>query len=174
MQHCPCTRDIVVPAQKYSNLTSTDGLRYDLSNTTCSLDAFVRGSGQKVVGFSIYGDLSDNTRKEREFIEGIAGNLQLMPRFYPGWTMRLYFELDDTHPIKKVSWCMKCRCLFWDLIFVLQNLGCLQVGLQGSLVGLVPCWSPARDSYGGCQQRLSNKLEVISNTWPTGKTVDIL
>ncbi len=102
MQHCPCTRDIEVPSDSYSTSVSTDGLPYDLSNTTCSSDAFLRGSGQKVVGFSFYGDLNSDKMKIKGYFEGIVGNLELMRTFYPGWTMRLYFDLDDSHPAKKV------------------------------------------------------------------------
>ena len=32
------------------------------SQTTCSLDAFKRGSGQKIVGFSLYGDYNSKKR----------------------------------------------------------------------------------------------------------------
>ena len=34
-------------------------------DTTCSLPAFKRGFGQKVVGFSIYGDLSSNKSRTK-------------------------------------------------------------------------------------------------------------
>ena len=33
------------------------------------------------------------------YVEGLRNNLQLMPKFYPGWTMRLYVDFDDNDPI---------------------------------------------------------------------------
>ena len=32
------------------------------------------------------------------FFEGIIGNLKLIPKFYPGWIMRLYTDLDRNDP----------------------------------------------------------------------------
>lgn len=102
MQHCPCTRDIEVPSDSYSTSVSTDGLPYSLNDTTCSSDAFLRGSGQKVVSFSFFGDLEANVNKKRGYLRGTSENLKLMRTFYPGWTMRLYLDLNDT-TAKKVD-----------------------------------------------------------------------
>ena len=53
LQHCFCKR-------KVQKLITDDTV---LSNqTTCSLDAFKRGSGQKIVGFSLYGDYNSKKR----------------------------------------------------------------------------------------------------------------
>ena len=32
--------------------------------------------------------------EKKGYMDGIAGNLNLMEKFYPGWVMRLYFDLD--------------------------------------------------------------------------------
>ena len=32
--------------------------------------------------------------KARKYFEGIAANLALMPKHYPGWVMRVYYNLD--------------------------------------------------------------------------------
>ena len=37
------------------------------------------------------------------YFEGIVGNLELMPTYYPGWIMRLYYDLDDNDPITQVE-----------------------------------------------------------------------
>ena len=37
------------------------------------------------------------------YFEGIVGNLELMPIYYPGWVMRVYYDLDDDDPITQVS-----------------------------------------------------------------------
>ena len=36
------------------------------------------------------------------YFEGIIGNLELMSIYYPGWTMRLYHDLDQTDPVLQV------------------------------------------------------------------------
>ena len=36
------------------------------------------------------------------YFEGIAGNLELMSTYYPGWVMRVYYDLDDNDPITQV------------------------------------------------------------------------
>ena len=52
--------------------------------TTCGKDAFLRGPGQKVVGFSFYGDINSNKSIEKGYFEGIVENLQLIRAYYPG------------------------------------------------------------------------------------------
>ncbi len=71
----------------------------EFSETTCSQDAFRRGSGQKIIGFSYYGDINSNKSIEKGYFEGILDNLKLMPSRYPGWIMRLYFDLDKNDPV---------------------------------------------------------------------------
>ena len=53
-----------------------------------------RGKGQKVIAFSFY--LTEDTARlnARSYFEGIKSNLNLMPKFYPGWIMRVYYNLD--------------------------------------------------------------------------------
>ena len=36
------------------------------------------------------------------YFEGIAENLELMPTYYPGWIMRVYYDLEDDDPITQV------------------------------------------------------------------------
>ena len=36
------------------------------------------------------------------YFEGIAANLELMPIYYPGWIMRVYYDLEDEDPITQV------------------------------------------------------------------------
>ena len=93
----------------------------------------MRGTGQKIVGFSFYGDINTPKNKKKGiylvllhfriltqtimiivfvlftlyfcsigYFEGIVGNLELMPIYYPGWVMRLYYDLDDNDPITEV------------------------------------------------------------------------
>ena len=36
------------------------------------------------------------------YFEGIAENLELMQTYYPGWIMRVYYDLEDDDPITQV------------------------------------------------------------------------
>ena len=36
------------------------------------------------------------------YFDGIVGNLMLVPIYYPGWVMRLYYDLEDGDTITKV------------------------------------------------------------------------
>ena len=36
------------------------------------------------------------------YFEGIVGNLQLMPIYYPGWVIRLYHDFRSDDPVMKV------------------------------------------------------------------------
>ena len=63
------------------------------NETTCSYNAYRRGSGQKIVGFSYYKSIYRPSKKQNLFFSGIKGNLDLMPLLYPGWVMRLYTNL---------------------------------------------------------------------------------
>ena len=36
------------------------------------------------------------------YFEGIVGNLELMPIYYPGWVMRVYYDLENEDPILHV------------------------------------------------------------------------
>ena len=40
------------------------------------------------------------------YFDGIVGNLMLVPIYYPGWVMRLYYDLEDGDTITKVRF--KC------------------------------------------------------------------
>ena len=66
-----------------------------LEDSTCGRDSYIRGPGQKVIGFSFYSN-PNNTglAKVRKYFQGIRENLELIPRHYPGWTLRLYHDLQ--------------------------------------------------------------------------------
>ena len=73
----------------------------DYKQTTCSYDAFLRGPNQKIVSFSFYANVETERTKNKGYFDGIIGNLALMPKLYPGWTMRLYYDLDKQDSILK-------------------------------------------------------------------------
>ena len=93
MEHCECQRRLEEVRENPS------GLNFD--QTTCGYDAFNRGPHQKVISFSFYGDINSDRSKMKGYFEGIVGNLKLIPKFYPGWIMRLYYDLDINDPVLK-------------------------------------------------------------------------
>ena len=53
LKNCGCKRKL----KKYSHPANKNSMKNILFNeTTCSIDAYNRGIGQKIVGFSLYGD----------------------------------------------------------------------------------------------------------------------
>jgi len=93
LEHCGCRRRL------FTNSSNPDNIGVPFNQTTCGNDAYLRGSHQKIVGFSFYGDVNSDYSKKKGYFEGIIGNLELMPKFYPGWVMRLYYDLDQTDPV---------------------------------------------------------------------------
>ena len=72
MEHCPCQREVNISWSSddgNGTFISTDGAKYTFSHTTCSSDAFERGPGQKVVGFSFYGTPSSTNDKDKHYFE---------------------------------------------------------------------------------------------------------
>ena len=54
---------------------------------------------QRIIGFSFYGDTNSDHSKRKGYFNGIQANLELIPKFYPGWTIRLYLDLDKTNEL---------------------------------------------------------------------------
>ena len=101
LEHCGCRRHLKGVKANPPNIT--------YKQTTCSYDAYRRGPHQKIVGFSFYGNINSDYSKKKGYFDGIVGNLELMPKFYPGWTMRLYYDLDKKDPILKELCDLACR-----------------------------------------------------------------
>ncbi|XP_067004574.2 uncharacterized protein [Anabrus simplex] len=57
--------------------------------STCSDEATSRGPHQKVIAFIFYGKINCS----RNYFEGIEENLLLAEKMYPGWIVRVYYEL---------------------------------------------------------------------------------
>ena len=67
--------------------------------TTCGQDAYRRGVNQRVVSFSFYGKPGSNVKHEK-YLAGIASNARNIAAKYPGWVMRLYYDLPEKDPVK--------------------------------------------------------------------------
>ena len=107
-----------------------------LNDSTCSKASFQRGAGQKVIGFSFYGNPNSTKSKERKyfqvksvqfiyrmtgFIQGIADNLELLPRHYPGWIIRVYYDLEPDDPELKLLCDLACSAPSLDICHVRNN-----------------------------------------------------
>ena len=68
--------------------------KIDYNDTACSNVAFLRGSEQKVISYSLFGELESIENKTRGYFDGIENNLKIILKLYPGWTVRLYHEYD--------------------------------------------------------------------------------
>ena len=61
--------------------------------TTCSKRAYDRGLGQKVIGFSYYGDSRSAHHQSKKYFQGIKNNLELLLKYYPdNWIIRQVFK----------------------------------------------------------------------------------
>ena len=49
---------------------------------------------------------------------GIKDNLELVPKFYPGWNIRLYYDLDDDDPLLSDLCEVACNDSNIDLCYV--------------------------------------------------------
>ena len=92
LEHCSCDRTLFDGEEEENKNKS-----FKFSDTTCGRDAFRRGSNQKVVGFSFYGNTSSSAHKSKKYFEGIKENLRLVRSLYGAdWSMRLYHDLAQS------------------------------------------------------------------------------
>jgi len=91
---CSCNRTLMVE-------TSRVGRE---NGSTCSRETYLRGGGQKVIGFSFYDNPKNpNKAKERKYFQGIEANLNLVSKHYPGWLVRVYYDLTpDSETMKSL------------------------------------------------------------------------
>jgi hypothetical protein len=124
LQHCACERTLRV----LRNATTAEGSRRYLADdvtgpdywkTTCSEDAVRRGPGQQVVAYSFYGSPTAARHKAKQYFAGIVENLALLPRLYPGWVMRLYYDLEpEDDPVVAGELCeLACSAAHLDLCY---------------------------------------------------------
>ena len=63
----------------------------------------------QIVAFSFYGNPNSEQGKSRKYFQGIKDNLKEVPIFYPDWTLRLYYDLEDSHPLMKELCDLACN-----------------------------------------------------------------
>ena len=94
MSNCKCSRTL-------SNVEENQNNPVQFSDTTCGREAFQRGSNQKVVGFSFYGNESSGVHKLKKYFDGIEENLRLVRSQYgDDWSMRLYYDLAQSDELQ--------------------------------------------------------------------------
>jgi len=87
----------------------------------------LRGPGQKIIGYSFYGDIEAAHEDKKDYFLGIYENLKLMPKLYPGWIMRVYVDLDEKDPIMEDLCELACSNERLDLckVSIKKNGPCL-------------------------------------------------
>ena len=75
-----------------------------------------------MAGFSFYGNTTSGVHKAKQYFVGIKENLELLPKLYgPGWSMRLYYDLDKEDPLMQDLCDLACQHSDLDLCHV-RNL----------------------------------------------------
>ena len=83
--------------------------------TTCSWDAWHRGSHQKVLAFSFY-SVPSRANKSSRYFKGVKANLDLMGQLYKKeWNMRLYHDLEVEDPLMVDACHLACNNSRLDL-----------------------------------------------------------
>lgn len=114
VEQCNCKREILA----HTMVTYEGGDHGNSSISTCSEHSFHRGAKQKIVAFSFYGNPNSEQGKARKYFQGIKDNLKEVPIFYPDWTLRLYYDLEDSHPLMKELCDLACNDPNIDLCHV--------------------------------------------------------
>lgn len=78
MEHCGCER----------NIRSISDEAVNFEKTTCGMEAYLRGMGQKIISFSFYGSMETELETQRQYFKGAKLGL-----FYP--TSKMYAK--DLH-----------------------------------------------------------------------------
>jgi hypothetical protein len=128
LQHCNCTRTLHTlrnnsQADFYLNDAGSSRPGPDYWKTTCSQDAVRRGRGQRVVAYSFYGSPRTERHKAKQYFAGIVENLGLVRRLYPGWVMRLYYDLSEDEKVAGELCELACGSDHLDLCDVRQLPG---------------------------------------------------
>ncbi|CAL4106172.1 unnamed protein product, partial [Meganyctiphanes norvegica] len=105
---CECRRHIPIPSGLFFNNTSSisdviQAIQSSHGVSTCSNDATLRGPGQYVASYSLYGDFHN------EYHNGVQHVVKQVGNKYPGWIMRLYHDLDITEEHKR-KWLCNLAC----------------------------------------------------------------
>ena len=94
----------------------------NLNRTFCSEEAHQRGSHQKIIAFTYYGDPKSQLHKKRSYFQGIKENAALISKLYGSdWIMRLYHDMSEDIEIMSKLCDISCELDNLDLCDV-KNL----------------------------------------------------
>ncbi|KZS08982.1 Uncharacterized protein APZ42_026988 [Daphnia magna] len=82
--------------------TSTELVDVTLYNCTCGSAAARRGPHQKVIGFSIYGDLS-RVDIVQKYLLPLKETIKTIPSIYPDWLVRIHHNMEKDDDVNS-SW----------------------------------------------------------------------
>ena len=111
------------------------------------------------------------------YFEGIVGNLQLMPIYYPGWVIRLYHDIRSDDPAMKVYFSFESSyqntnvismymLVFVKLLFFVA--GFMQFSMLRHQHWFMQCSSTSRQTNAERYQNISNELEMVSYNGSAG------
>ncbi|CAB4067181.1 unnamed protein product [Lepeophtheirus salmonis] len=147
--------------------------------TTCSETAWRRGNGQQVMAYSFYinpGAIS--TERSLHYIQGIEANIISLKQYFPGWIMRLYYDLDKTKPsFKSLSRNVSSMLgMVWRFLPTLDP----QVDLMGSRdldslfsereVAAVHEWMHSDKILHAMRDHPQHGTEILGGLWETNLT----
>ena len=116
---------------------------------------FRRGGGQRVVGFSFYGDRSQSYSKKKGYFEGIKGNLVRAEAILQGEQNRAHsFVMSFLYTLfphagayaRFLPW-LDNACLFWPGPRGPGDVWPLSIGLRKPAAGHLPCKVQRTDIY---------------------------
>ena len=99
LELCNCTRTLVIPLTSTAKINTSTIFPQQIgfNSTTCGWSAYQRGSHQKIVGFSFYGNSNSSVHNAKQYFVGIKENLEKMTELYgEDWVMRLYYDLEPS------------------------------------------------------------------------------
>lgn len=106
-KHCGCPIPHLVPQ---------DASDIKFEETTCGHRAFQRGAHQKVISYTYYQHTKTSPHVKLRYFKGIRYNLQNVTKLYPGWIMRLYFDIErEDYKTKEMLCELLCTYTNFDI-----------------------------------------------------------
>ncbi|XP_045585469.2 uncharacterized protein [Procambarus clarkii] len=119
VNYCTCSRTVTTrqahtcPSKSVTVDELLQEIKSSLGESSCGDSATLRGGGQKVVSFSVYGQFPS------EYYEGLKKLLPVVGEMYPGWTVRVYLDLS-TGTLQDWACSLACHHPHLDLCNVRQ------------------------------------------------------
>ncbi|XP_068229203.1 uncharacterized protein [Palaemon carinicauda] len=111
LEDCSCTRIVQshlplgCPGPLSTSSDILEWIKLVYGESTCNDLATIRGPGQKVISYSIYGGFPN------EYYNGFEHIVPQISKAYPGWNLRFYFRLDMQNIINR-NWLCDLACKY--------------------------------------------------------------